>query len=320
MSGTDRRGFLGLLLAAAALPGCTEVERIAREATRPPAEGGIGGTGIVGVLTGLGSLLLAGERVALPADAAVEDAFGPYAPERLKPGQSLTVEATGAPGALVATRVRLVHPVIGPIERVSGDGRSLTVGGVAVRLGPEVQSLGQRGMRAAVSGLWDGTEVVASRIDLPLPEGPDVVAGVVRAGPAGPEIGGLRIAPGGATVPEAGRFATVTGTIRGGAIAADRIVEGRFGTVPGGLARLLVEGYLEPVAEAPFFRVSGLGHSFDRAAEVGVLTGTRALFIGPYTGDFAVERAVVLPEGIDGRRDVLAPGGRYGGRIQIRTR
>ncbi len=303
----DRRALIlgaGALLAGCALPR-DEADGLAED-TRPPAEGGIGGTGIVGTVTALGSIRVNGLRVALPPEAEIADAFGPVSAEALRPGASVTVEARGTGAALEAVRVRLDHPLVGAVERVSADGRGLRVLGTEVALEPGVAAAVRPGERVAVFGLWDGARVVASRVD-PQPPGPAVMAGALRREPAGLALGGLRlillprIAP-----PPAGSFVTLAGTAEDGAFVARSLSEGRFTGAAGPLERLSVEGYLEPVAEAPGHTVSGLGHSFDPAARPGPVAGRRAIFVGPYTGAFAVAAALPLPEGPEARARLLA--------------
>ena len=305
MRGRIDRRRLVLGGAASVLAGCAAPPDRLAEDRRPPAEGGIGGTGIVGVVTALGSVVVAGQRVALAPDTAVTDAFGARRAADLSPGHSLTVEAAAGPDGLIARRVHITEPVIGPVEAVEADGRGLRVAGVAVRLEPGVTAAARAGMRVAVSGLWDGTRVVASRIERRAPDGPVALAGTVAPGG---RVAGVAIAPGAARLPPAGRFVTVTGRLSGTGLGARRIAAGRFTAAAGPLARLIVEGYLEPDVAPPGYRLSGLGHSFDPGARLEPLAGRRALFVGPYTGSFAVAHGLALPEGLAARRAALPAG------------
>ena len=99
------------------------------------------------------------------------------------------------------------------------------------------------------------------------------------------------------------------------------ITPGRFFGDAGPLEQLLVEGYLEPTKQAPFFTVSGLGHSFDRNAKLNELKGQRVLFSGPYVGTFAVEQGLPLPGDQDARRALVrrvAEGENVPGKIRAR--
>lgn len=307
---TDRRSFIAGL---AALAACAPADP-AREADgRRAPEGGIGGTGIVGVLTGFGSLRINGLRVALAPGLAVESAFGPEGLDTLAPGESLTVEARGDAGALVAARVRRTEPLVGPVTRGAAGG--IMVMGTEVTLDPSL-AVPAPGTFVRVSGLWRDAGVVASRI---APAGSlAAAAGEIRRTAGGWRIGGTPVDPAGAALPAEGTHVTVTGIWRGGMLRAERVEVGRFLGAAGPLARLSVEGYLEPVPAAPGFAVSGLGHSFDPAARLARFAGMRALFEGAYTGAFEVATGVPLPEDPATRAEVLERIARGGGRYPAR--
>ena len=280
-----------------------------------PAEGGVGGTGIVGILNGAGSLLINGLRVLTPRDVPLRDAFGTVRLDQLAIGHALTVEAVDDSGdALLARSISVVHPLIGPIDAITDDGfRCL---GVSVEIEPGIPLIDSDGgvlvpavgQRVAVSGLWRVDGVVASRVDaLDTAETRDVIAGEIKPGPNGSlRLGALELAlPSGASVPPVGGFVTAVGRREGARLVALRIEEGRFQGLAGPLQRLSVEGYLESIAAAPGYAVSGLGHSFDPAAQLAELAERRTLFVGSYDGTFKVEHGLPLPEGIADRRALL---------------
>lgn len=280
-----------------------------------PSEGGIGGTGIVGVLHGRGSLLVNGLRIASPADAAVHDAFGRRSLDDLMLGQALSVEAADAGGVLEARAIDVVHPLVGPIETLTDTGFRCLGVAVAIEdgaplIGPDGAPFSpEPGQRVAVSGLWRGTGVVASRVDLlDRADAPVVVAGDVKPGavPGAARLGALDlILTQRRGLPPTGSFATAIGRRVGAALIADSLIEGRFQGRAGPLTRLSVEGYLESIASPPGYAISGLGHSVDPDARLAALAPGRALFVGPYDGDFRVAFGMRLPEGIAARRGVL---------------
>lgn len=320
----DRRRFctgLAAGLGAALLSGCASAPRRLAEAEKRPAEGGIGGTGIVGTLTGFGSLLINGLRVELPRDALLSDAFGPVEAGALSLEQALTVEAAAGPAgpdgalSLQARRVHITDPLIGKVAAISPDGRRFVVNGTAVTLAPgltPLQAGSEDGLgRVVVSGIWRAGGVVATRLD-PAPDralGRDLLAGVLRrSGPSGVSIEASPIRlPAGAAAPEPGSFVTLTGQYlaQPGLFLADAMVVGRFTGAAGALTQLSVEGYLDPVQTAPGYVLAGLGHSFDAAAQLTALAARRSLFTGPYTGTFDVDRAVPLPEAAEPRHSLL---------------
>lgn len=266
-------------------------------------EGGIGGTGIVGLLTDFGSLIVAGNRVETGPGTRFEDAFGTLAEASLRVGDSLTVEASGAPGQLLARRVRVNYPLIGTITRVSG--RNLVINGVTVRL-ERAQSLARAGNRVAVHGLWRGNEVVASRLAAPR-SARDLVSGTVSRRGVSTRIGSLEVRGRGRGRMREGGFGEAIGRFdaQSGVFVANSVGTQRFVGLQSTLTRLAVEGYLEPSRGNPGFRVSGLGHSFRRNVALSQFANQRTLFVGDYDGLFAPRRATRLPESFASRRAVL---------------
>ncbi|MEO1000264.1 MAG: DUF5666 domain-containing protein [Pseudomonadota bacterium] len=286
---------------AACAPGARVADR-----SLPEPEGGIGGTGIVGTLTAFGSLQLNGLRVELDEATAWSDPFGSRPAGAVAIGMSLTVEATEVEGRLLARRVHVTYPLVGPVEAVEQGGAVLRVLGIEVRrLDGATGGIGP-GQIVAVSGLWRGGRVEADRIDPAPPASEAAVSGVFSAGDDGPRVGGVPIdGPAVADLPEPGSFVTVTGRWADGVLTTRRLILGRFTGAAGPLERLSIEGYLEPVATDPGYTISGLGHSFDSAAELGPFAEARTLFEGPYTGTFDAATGAGLPQEFAARRAVL---------------
>ncbi|WP_370402314.1 DUF5666 domain-containing protein [Sulfitobacter sp. JB4-11] len=296
----SRRDALGLGIGAAVFPGVA-----AAQTARPDVEGGIGGTGIVGLLTDFGSLIVAGNYVRTNDATRYSDGFGALQESDLRLGDSLTVEAAGAPDALVARRVHVTHPLVGAITQVAADRRRITVNGVEVRLDTRLQGL-EVGYRVAVSGLWRGAFVQASRLAAAR-SASDLVAGDVARRGGRTQVGSVTVrGPGTGSVPR-GSFASVVGQfdVASGILRARAVTNQRFTGAAGPLARLSVEGYLDPSSSAPGYRVAGLGHSFERNLKLDEFAGSRVLMNGEYNGKFAARGAVVLPEGFSAQRRLL---------------
>lgn len=295
-------GLLGAGLASACAP-----ERVTRRGG-DPIEGGIGGTGIVGVLTDEARFLVNGRGIEVTPRTRFELVTERAGRGAVGLGHALVIEAEVRAGRVIASRVRNAYPLVGLLE--SGDG--LGVNGVAVEPEPGAILRAAPGERVAVAGLWRGDRVIATRID---PAGAiegDVLAGVAddvprdASGGAPPRIGGTPLAlPPGVQAPARGTFATLRGTYRDGAFEVARIERGRF---PGlsDFRQLSIEGYLEERAVAPGFVLSGLGHSFDRRARVGRLAGARAVIEGPYREAFRASLGLPLPTDFADRRELLA--------------
>lgn len=273
------------------------------QSSKREVEGGIGGTGIVGLLTDFGSLIVAGNYLITDDLTQYSDAFGQLAKSDLKLGQSLTVEAGNTAQSLRAARVHITYPLAGMIRGSEANGRQLSINGVKVTL--KAASRFGIGDRVVVSGLWDGNTVRASLL-APARYEADLISGdTIRAG--GVTVGGVRLRGGGiATSTDGGyteargRFDPATGEFR-----VRRFRNARFVGAAGTLKRLSIEGYLAPTNEAPGFRIAGLGHSFERQLRLERFAGQRVLFNGRYTGRFAAESALVLPNGTAARRRLL---------------
>ncbi|WP_299679237.1 DUF5666 domain-containing protein [uncultured Roseobacter sp.] len=268
-------------------------------------EGGIGGTGIVGILTEFGSLIVSGNRVETDLRTEFSGPFGPLSESDIRVGDSLTIEALGSAGNLRARRVHVTYPLVGTVSERARGGRQLTVNGVPVltEAGAPLPSVGDR---VAVSGLWRDDEVVASRLSL-VSGTLDLVSGDVlrtargiRIGPVSTRGRGLASRSNGSFASAIGRFDADRGILR-----ATDITTARFTGAAGALARLSIEGYLTRSPTAPGYRIAGLGHSFERNLDLQKYAEARVLFNGAYTGRFAAESAVILPDNVSARQRVL---------------
>ncbi len=300
---TDRRAALALL-GCSALTACTSPALVTRSDNKDPFEGGIGGTGIVGILTDFGSLVVNGLRVETTRWTQYSSAYGPVRADALAPGMALTIFAIKRRNRLVARRVSIDYALVG--TALAGPAGTLTVNGVPVLPEPGVLGAFEIGRRVAVSGAWSANGLIASRFD-PAPHSLDLVAGTASLeGPTSLAISGvptrLQVAP-----PLDGEYVAAIGRHNGDGFAATRLVRGRL-TGPGTLRQLSVEGYLETTPAAPGFRVAGLGHSFGPNLRLRRFAAQRAIYFGPYTGLFEATAGYVVPENLNARRRLLSAG------------
>ena len=304
MTPLKRRTVLGLM-GSSLLSACAGPALVTRG--DDPFEGGIGGTGIVGVITDFSSLIVNGLRVEMTGATSVRTPFGAVSDNAIQRGHELTILATRSRDRLVARQVRIGFPLIGPARL--GAGGVLTVNGAPVLREPGSLGSVTFGERVAVSGVWSPRGVVASRID-PADEPADILAGVVgHGGATGVTIGDVPVRSArGLIAPPAGIYATATGRHDGGSFVAARVSQGRFGGNARTMRQLSVEGYLEPQAAAPGYRLAGLGHSFAEELRLRPLAATRAIYFGGYDGDFRARAGYVVPESFDARRSLLRDG------------
>lgn len=305
MSRISRRSLLLLGVSALALTGCAAGDQIAANASDEP-RGGIGGTGIVGVLTDFGSLIVNGKRIEIDADTQILGPLGALTEADLEIGQALSIEAATVGGTLIARRVLIADPLVGAVSEVDGDARRFVVNGVTAVMERDAGDLPEAGARIVVSGIWRENEVIVSRIAETVIE-EDVISGVAsRNEDKRLQIGSSRISPSILiSAPPVGAFAIARGVYKDGRLHAQEIDSGRFTGAAGPLKVLSVEGYLEPIDVAPFYSLSGLGHSFDRDARLGAVANGRVLFEGPYTGTFSVATGAPLPDSVEERRKLF---------------
>lgn len=133
--------------------------------TGAPQEG-IGGTGIVGVITGFGSVCVNGAEVHYDESTAVTLDGEPVSAARLGVGQVARVVARTQARGLVARSIAIEHAVVGPLGRLDASRGRLHVLGQAVRFAPEAVRDGA-GRPAAAESLRGARVVQVSGLRTP---------------------------------------------------------------------------------------------------------------------------------------------------------
>lgn len=265
-------------------------------------EGGIGGTGIFGTITAMGSIEVNGLRIAL-ADEALAPPLGDDTPLRLAAGQTVLIDAedTERAGILRAARVRPFLALRGPITALDANARTLAVMGTPVALQDDTRLVDAEGAPVrladlrlgdalAVSGLWRGATVVASWLS-PVQDGaPALLNGLAQS--AGPQ---MRI---GATPLDAAccppfaqeRFVATRGAFDGTALVAERVAVGSDLLFDDGIGRVVVEAYLSADADGAGLHLSGFGIPMAPGSIALPAPGARAIFTGRLNGGLRVER------------------------------
>ncbi|MBY5934714.1 hypothetical protein KUV51_17030 [Tateyamaria omphalii] len=301
MTQLTRRHTLGLL-GATALTACAPAIPSVQLGD-DPFEGGIGGTGIVGLMTGSGSVLINGLRVEVTSGTRIFAANRRASESLLVPGRTLTMLARARLGRLEALRIDIDDPLTGVLLR---QGTGFAINSTPVRglsgLAPHV------GNRVTVGGIWQQDGAVQASLIQAAAEGDDVVSGVLAGSAAeGWRIGQTPLAPPRGQSLIAGQFVVAKGQFTHGRLQTSSLRFGRFREGGQTLRQLSVEGYLEQVTSAPGFRLAGLGHSFDQRLQLAGFANERAVYFGPYTGRFVARRAVLLPEAQSARASLLRP-------------
>lgn len=217
------------------------------------AEGGIGGTGIVGVITGFASICVNGVEVHYDTSTPVSADGRPTSLSDLAVGQVVAVQAQGVGDQLSARRIAVMHAVVGPISRVDSTAGQLQVLGQSVRVADKATLSGLKpGHWIQVSGyrLVSG-EVAASRVESIAPQAQAQVTGqmgVVSGNGfalqgARVNLDGLRLSDEAVT----GAEVSVRGRWDGTTLQAQAVEVAPSRQIVGQAERVVLEGYVHAV-------------------------------------------------------------------------
>lgn len=129
-----------------------------------PREGGLTGTGIVGIVQDLGSININGHWIRFDDDMMVTGPLGAISAADLRKGHSVAAMVTPAGSDWSATELVQTYPIIGPVQTLSQNEMTImgtTVDLSSLALSPDVVV----GDWVAVSGLWRGEVVLASQVE-----------------------------------------------------------------------------------------------------------------------------------------------------------
>jgi len=326
-----------LASAPVAAPAPAPVFVAAPEPKSDPAEGGIGGTGIViaegeggiggtgapqlagavGTVTGFGSIHLNGLRVVFPPSGMVASSSGRVAEADIDLGETLEILGTLQPdGIVVPTEAMFRFPLVGQVERVDLTGTTLSIMGarVVIERGAVVVDSAENPVRISagdyvqVSGLARGDLTIASRVERMSFPVRSSVMGRVKAGtrPGTVRINGVTVDYGGSVPPQVGWTVRASGAHENGRLVPYETVRSLLETVAVPVPNVSIEGYLEPRAGATGVGIAGFGREFDAASKLDALAGDRALFIGTVdSASFKARHGLRLPVDASARRALL---------------
>ena len=283
-------------------------------------EGGIGGTGIFGTVTAFGSIIINGQTVAFSDDAIQSQAMIIGRDLPLSVGSAVIVEARSEAGRWAAERVALFLPLVGPVTAVYSEAGTLSVMGTSVSLNDDAVIFDRRGEddgrfvelsaitpgnRLAVSGIWKGDGIIASRIDRLSDDGPHAASGLLLQSGDGLSIGGTRLA--GDCCSDLGTpvYAQLSGLYRDDRFVVERLETGGTLLFSRQTGRLIVEAFLARDPDGEGFHLSGFGIPADQSATVTTEAGVRSLFVGAFDDAFRIEQSIVLPDDTVARQDIF---------------
>ncbi|MEX0340511.1 MAG: DUF5666 domain-containing protein [Arenibacterium sp.] len=218
-------------------------------------EGGLTGTGIVGEIVALGSIIVNDQRIAFARDLRVANRVAPKSAHDLVPGDVVAVAVVPDANGWVADAISQIHPLIGPVSGVETD--RFTLFGVTVFW----QGAPPRpGTWVAVSGFWARDDVVATRVERIAEREVFSIQGSYRPSDDGTGImvGSVKLGMDRLQHAEEGDVITVSGTLAGGKLTVSEVHLGLFDRP---VALVMAEGYLTDVAPSGHYTVAGSGLS-----------------------------------------------------------
>jgi hypothetical protein len=229
---------------------------------------GAGGTGVVGIITGFGSICVNDLEIHYDAKTPISVNGESSRLDQLAVGQMVAVHAEGKGANLQAKHIQVRHTLVGRVDAVNPDGQ-LKVWGQWVS--PPLKSRVQPGSRIKVSGYRaDAKHVVASRIDPALADEPDLLTGEVEWVQAGEaRVGGVRIRlPAGSERLHPGQEIRASGRQEAGGMRVERIDSDGLRGFMEKLDRLNVKDRIRPASQSGKLRVGGMEFSLDANTSV----------------------------------------------------
>ena len=283
-------------------------------------EGGIGGTGIFGTVTAFGSIIVNGQVIDIrgAASSSETNLIGQDLP--LAVGSTVIVEASANGGLWTADRVSRFLPIVGPVTAIDSRSGVVVVMGTPVVLSDDTALVDRRGYvdgkiielsaispgdRLAVSGIWNGGEVIASRIDRLQDEGPHGLRGLLLQTGETAFVGGTPLDDACCGQRKAPAYLSAIGKFNDGRFGVGRAEVGSAFLFSERVDQLIVEGYLAPDPDGIGFHLSGFGLPADQSSPVDVRPGVRSLFVGRYGDAFRIQKSVVLPDDRSERINLL---------------
>ncbi|MGF1547151.1 MAG: DUF5666 domain-containing protein [Thiotrichales bacterium] len=280
----------------------------------PGAGGGIGGTGreadslgVVGMITGFGSVCVSGVKVEFDAATRVEinRVAGDLA--QLALGQVVAIEADTATARPVARTVQVIHELEGPITASAVAAGMIQVMRQPIRVDAEtylggVEALNglTSGRFVRVSGFRDASgEVVATRIDVA-----DVASDASVIGPLRKDVASAGVTVAGLTVEFGGESAREEGDVLvRGRWDGQRLVDATRHDYPVRLLvervrRVVVEGFVLSPPGVGSVRIGGIELDDELATAASAETlrlGARVVLSGHVDGDRRIVPARIEP-------------------------
>jgi Domain of unknown function (DUF5666) len=229
------------------------------------ANSGVGGTGIIGVITGFASICVNGLEVHYDTQTSVDVDGVSSTIDALNIGQLVAIESSNQANQLKALRVSVSHIMVGKIEKVDATKNTIQMMGQTIHLSRE--TIASKDLKpnqlVKISGLVTANNLIhALRIDLAPPNTPSSIAGVMdETG----KVNGVDVA---ANNPiKTNRILQVSGHWDGRALQADQISESAMQRVLNSAERVVIQG-IAPTTSGPQFNLQNQAINIDEVTKI----------------------------------------------------
>lgn len=294
MSNTWRAVLFGLVQALVLTCGIAWAQDTTEE------EGGIIGTGILGILQTDTLWKINGLTIDVAPDAQVRSPLGLKTPDDVTDGAVLALSVAAIGDRWAATDIRQIYPLVGPVEQVLETG-IVVMGTVATLTAVPLADWPEVGAWIAVSGVWKGNAIAASAVQV-LPEQTQamITGTLVRDAAGVPMIGDTLILDVDPADFASGDVVEILGTLTTRGLLAQTVLPGPFTNRPD---IVMSQGFLSQPDDTGFYTLLGSGstaiaadpHMINPDAQVmrcdfnGILAGTNGTVHGAQVAVLAAQ-------------------------------
>lgn len=211
-------------------------------------KGGMGGTGIVGVITGFASICVGGVEVHYNNDTPMSENGQPSQASDLAVGQVVVVNAAGVGDEVQARQVALLHVAIGPLQSVNLKTGEFKLLGQRVQASTPAQLAGLQAQQwVRVSGQRNAEgEIMASHVEVVAPQPQAQLLGMLSQNSQQFAVAGTPVAIQSSQMAHATRDTEVMaqGLWTGDHLVVTRLTRDPTRAVLGRSERVVLEGYV----------------------------------------------------------------------------
>ena len=275
------------------LTGCTATQRTELASNSDPDdESGIGGTGIIGTITGFGSIFVNGVEVEVERNTRLSVDGQPASDFELARGNVVEVLAVEQRGVTHASRIQVRHEIIGKVEHVDSANNRFTVLGQTVLQDAQTGAMPRPGDSVQISGFRDATgDIHATRV-AKTRGGNLLLSGTARTVHKGSfYIGKQKVSVRDSTTLQPGTRVQVRGRLRGTTLEASSLAVLDSQPFGNSVQRLLVQGFISKES-GQVYRIDGVSFINHDTLQARQSAPLRVEIKRSATGEWAATRLI----------------------------